>query len=79
MIRIPDVSLEEAKEYQQNLALIGLNPVETAGKGDVWNLTYQEGESIFTLTWENGTMTIQMLTEPVFLMPVWFPLALQAQ
>lgn len=79
VIRIPDVSLEEAKEYQQNLALVGLNPVETAEEGDIWSLTYQEGDSIFTLTWENGAMTIQMLTEPVFLMPVWFPLTLQAQ
>lgn len=74
--RIPGASQEDAEAYRQDLADLGVTPGIDSGEDGKINLIYMYDSSVFTLAWEDGSMTVTMLEDPFPLVPYWYLAAL---
>lgn len=69
-IRIKSVTPDAVNEYQEELRAIGV--ATSADK-----TFYKYYDSIFAITWDNGTTTIQTIEKPVCFVPRWYLTALR--
>jgi hypothetical protein len=75
-VRISGVALDTVKAYQQELAAAGLTLMKTSTENEI---ACQYGDSVFAITWDNGTVTILAFEGPVCFVPRWYLPVLNSQ
>ena len=74
-IRISGVSLDEVAAYRHNLESAGLTFSRTSTPNEI---ACEYGDSLFAITWDNGTVTILLMENPVCFVPIWYVPALRS-
>ena len=74
-VRINDISLEEAKEYMQDLVNLGLSLLLHKDEATKLTSAYSVGDSRFAVIWENEKLDIFILSNMISLVPqVYWPI-----
>lgn len=68
-IIISGVALDDVKTYQQYLKKIGVATINTSTENEI---ACQYGDSIFCITWSDGTVVILSIEKPVCFVPGWY-------
>ena len=75
-VRVSGVALDTVKAYQQELAAAALTLMKTSKENEI---ACQYGDSVFAITWDNGTVTILEFEGAVCFVPRWYLPVLHSQ
>lgn len=67
-----NVSREELLAYQDALSAMGLHSLYTNEEEGSYTVYYETAGSTFVFTWEDDTVQIFMMEQPICLAPIWY-------